>query len=302
MTAPIDFAQQNPARVQPLVRSSAGEPARVLRDRFQRDGYLHFPGHVGADKCDALLGEIVLALAPHVRHAAGAAAPVLAGEPFYETDAVWNALYPGLQSLYGLHRFFHEEDLTGLMRLVLDAEPFVYPMKMGRVATPRRLGFETPPHQDAHSHQGGPTMAGIWVALHDVREGMGRLALLPGSHRRGVRRVFPARGVGGVQCEIFPDETTWHVSDVARGDVIVFHSCCVHRAEPNTTRDAVRISVDTRFCDYGAPVFVSNLEPHHGCRIPGLDWPFIYRDWTDTALQYYWADYPNLTTQLQHTA
>ena len=96
---------------------------------------------------------------------------------------------------------------------------FVYPMKMARIATPQKLGFETPPHQDAHSHHTGPSMAGIWVGLHDAGESSGRLTLLPGSHRRGVRPVHRALGVGGVQCEIYADETTWHVSDVQRGDV-----------------------------------------------------------------------------------
>ena len=71
------------------------------------------------------------------------------------------------------------------MQILVGEQVFVYPMKMGRIATPKKIGYETPPHQDAHSHQAGPTMAGIWVALHDVEEGMGRLKLLPGSHRGG---------------------------------------------------------------------------------------------------------------------
>jgi ectoine hydroxylase-related dioxygenase (phytanoyl-CoA dioxygenase family) len=139
-------------------------------------------------------------------------------------------------------------------------------------------------------------MAGIWVALHDVTEGMGRLKLLPRSHKEGVRNVLPANGVGGVQCEIFAHETTWHVSDVEQGDVTIFHSCCMHKAEPNTTRETVRISIDTRFCDYGAAVFPSNMEPHHGWRIDGFDWDSIYKEWTDPDLQYYWQSY-TATTQ-----
>ena len=106
--------------------------------------------------------------------------------------------------------------------------------------------------------------------------------------------MFEAQGVGGVQCEIYPDESLWHVSDVSAGDVIIFHSQTVHRAQPNTDAHRVRLSVDTRFCDYGAPVFSTNLEPHHGWRIPGLDWESIYASWENEALQYYWRDYPAL--------
>jgi ectoine hydroxylase-related dioxygenase (phytanoyl-CoA dioxygenase family) len=167
-------------------------------------------------------------------------------------------------------------------------------MKMARISTPGKIGFETPPHQDAHSHHAGPTMAGFWVPLHDVSEPMGRVKVLPKSHKLGVRPVFTTQGVGGVQCEIYENETTWHVSDVEAGDVLIFHSCTIHKAEPNTTSEAVRISVDTRFCDHGAAVFSTNLDPHHGWRIEGLDWPSIYSGWQNSQYQYYWRDYPGL--------
>ena len=288
------------SRDQPLVASSMEESAEALRQRFQELGYLYIPGYVEAAKCQGLLTEFVECLQPHIEIGPDAQSPVLRGEPFFETDPVWDEVYPLMQSLHDFHKFFHEDDLRRLMQTLVGQKPFVYPMKMGRIATPRKIGFETPPHQDAHSHQAGPTMAGIWVALHDVQAGMGRLKLLPGSHKHGVRPVLEAEGVGGVQCQIFPDEQVWHVSDVRQGDVIIFHSCCVHKAEPNTTQETVRISVDTRFCDYGAPVFVTNLEPHHGWRIEGFDWDSIYRDWDDTELQYYWRDYPNVIDTLLH--
>lgn len=284
----------------PLVVSSAAESGPQLRARFQEYGYLYFPRYVAQERCENLLWQMLDCLVPHVAYSAELGRPVLQGEPFFESDALWDELYPRVQSLYDFHHFFHDTALQKLMRTVADDEVFVYPMKMGRVATPRRIGFETPPHQDAHSHQGGPTMAGIWVALHDASAGMGRLKLLPGSHKQGVRRVFEADGVGGVQCEIFAGETEWHVSDVSQGDVIIFHACCVHRAEPNTSDSAVRISVDTRFAHYGAPVFVTNLEPHHGWRIDELDWDLIYADWPESELKYYWRDYPNFSEELIH--
>ena len=114
--------------------------------------------------------------------------------------------------------------------------------------------------------------------------------------------MFEAEGVGGVQCEIFPEEDTWHVSNVTQGDVIIFHSCCVHKAQPNTAEKSARLSIDTRFSDYGAPVFVTNLEPHHAWRIEELDWDYIYKNWSDESLQYYWKDYPDIFDQLRYFA
>lgn len=276
-----------------LVVSRPDEDADALRARFQEYGYLYFKNYIAADKCDALLQDFLDVLKPHIGYDTHGAYPTLDGEPFFETDAVWDDVYPRMQKLERFHRFFHEADVQALMHTLLNDQVFVYPMKMARIATPRKKGYETPPHQDAHSHQAGPTMAGIWVALHDMTEAMGRLKLLPYSHKKGVRAVHEADGVGGVQCEIYPDETTWHVNDYGKGDVILFHSCCVHKSEPNTAQRAARMSVDTRFCDYGAPVFVTNFDPHHGWRIDSLNWDSIYSEWQDDWLHYYWADYPN---------
>lgn len=278
---------------QPFIVSRADEDTDVLRDRFAQWGYLLVKQYVPQALCEEMLEALLCAAHPYIGRE-GRQHPHLRTEPFFETDPAWDDLYPRIQALESFHGFFHQRHILDLMERVVGTTAFVYPMKMARISTPGRIGFETPPHQDAHSHHAGPTMAGFWVALHDVTERMGRLKVLPRSHQRGVRPVFSTKGVGGVQCEIYPEETTWHVSNFAAGDVLIFHSCAVHKAEPNTTQNTVRLSIDTRFCDHGAPVFSTNLEPHHGWRIKGLDWPAIYSNWKSTQYQYYWRDYPSL--------
>ena len=277
----------------PYVVSSLDEDTRVLRERFNDWGYLYIKRYIPLLDCERLLDAVLLACDPYI-HRNASSSPHLEGEPFFETDPVWDEIYPKIQSLEAFHAFFHQQHVLNLMEIVTGAPVFVYPMKMARISTPGKIGFETPPHQDAHSHHAGPTMAGFWVPLHDVSEPMGRVKVLPKSHKLGVRPVFNTQGVGGVQCEIYENETTWHVSDVEAGDVLIFHSCTIHKAEPNTTSEAVRISVDTRFCDHGAAVFSTNLDPHHGWRIEGLDWPSIYSGWQNSQYQYYWRDYPGL--------
>ncbi len=279
---------------QPFIVSDIHEDQQALQDRFQEWGYLHFKNYVGAKACDELLQAFLTELNPYIGFDQQQQKPILTGPAFGETDPIWNKVYPNMQSLEAFHSFFHSDHIMALMDTLQGKASFVYPIKMARISTPNNSGFETPPHQDAYSHNAGPTMAGIWVALHDVTDQMGRLKILPRSHKQGVRTVGPADGVGGVQCEIFPEETTWHVSNVEKGDVILFHSCTIHKAEPNTAEKLVRISIDTRFCDYGAPVSSINLEPHHSWNIEELNWEYIYKDWYDKAYQYYWKDYPNL--------
>jgi hypothetical protein len=272
--------------------SLPSESDDTLRARLADDGYLLLKGAVERKQCNALLEQLLAVLDPHIGFDPTSGKPLLNGEPFYETDPIWDEVYPKVQKLEAFHRFFHHPDRLDLMKRLVGTTPWVYPIKMARIATPRMLGYQTPPHQDAYSHHAGPTMHGIWVALHDVDSTMGRVKVLPGSHKGGVREVFQAQGVGGVQCVVHEHETLWHVSDFEQGDVLIFNSQTVHKAEPNTSDSKVRLSVDTRFCDYGAPVFSTNLEPHHGWRIPGLDWESIYANWQSTEGQYYWKDYP----------
>lgn len=273
--------------------SQLGDSDSILRHRYANDGYLLIKKAVAAEHCEALLADMLDVLEPHVKFDSSTNKPMLTGEPFYETDATWDEIYPRVQKLESFHRFFHQPWMLDIMARIQGCKPWVYPIKMARIATPRMLGYETPPHQDAYSHHAGPTMAGVWVALHDVDASMGRVTVLPGSHKGGVRKVFEAQGVGGVQCEIYDNETHWHVSDFEQGDMLIFNSAMVHRAEPNTAENKVRISVDTRFCDYGAKVFSTNLEPHHGWRIADLNWDSIYRDWQSKDGQFYWRSYPH---------
>ena len=280
--------------VTPFRESFATESSIELRRKFCEDGYLFLKGAIDPSLCKSLLKIMIAVMKGELEMPEGSWSPVLVGDPFVETDNTWDRIYPKLQSLEAFHQFFHTSDVLTLMSRILDADPFVYPMKMARIATPRKSGFETPPHQDAYSHHAGPTMAGIWVALHDVDETMGRLAILDRSHLKGVREVVHSPGVGGVQCKIFSNEKLWHVSNVECGDVILFSSQTVHRAEPNTSENRVRVSVDTRFCDYGSPVFSTNLEPHHGWRIDRLNWEYIYKNWKEKTLKYYWLNYENV--------
>ena len=278
---------------QALIISDITEDEKQLRARFQQWGYLYFKQYIKPADCNDLLQQLLRQLSPYI-YLNSQQQPELHGEPFYETDPVWDEIYPKIQALESFHSFFHQPSIINLMENVSGKDVFVYPMKMARVSTPKKIGFETPPHQDAHSHNAGPTMAGFWLALHDIPESLGRVKVLAKSHLRGVRPVFEAQGVGGIQCEIYDDENCWHVSDFEQGDVLIFHSCCVHKAEPNLSDRRVRITVDTRFSDYGAPVFFTNLDPHHGWRIKNLNWEYIYRHWKNKQYQYYWRDYPNL--------
>ena len=70
-------------------------------------------------------------LAQHIDYDQARDMPVLKGEPFSETDSIWDEVYPRMQSLYDFHNFFHENDVQQLMQILVGERVFVYPMKMG---------------------------------------------------------------------------------------------------------------------------------------------------------------------------
>jgi hypothetical protein len=79
------------------------------------------------------------------------------------------------------------------------------------------------------------------------------------------------------------DELSWRGGDFRLGDVIVFYSHTIHRAEPNQL-DRMRISVDYRFQREGEPVTPPCLLPHFG----RAQWDEIYAGWQREDLKYYW--------------
>ena len=115
---------------QALIVSDANEAPDILRSRFQEWGYLYFKHYAAASKCEALLSDILSRLSPHVALDESRQLPVLTGDAFVETDAIWDEVYPKIQALESFHGFFHDPHLLQLMRTVSNSEVFVYPMKM----------------------------------------------------------------------------------------------------------------------------------------------------------------------------
>ncbi|MDP5070161.1 MAG: phytanoyl-CoA dioxygenase, partial [Congregibacter sp.] len=84
--APADFGE---AVYDPLTPSAPGDGAQALRARFESQGYLYFPAVLSQTLVASVLGDMLSVLAPHIVWDAAAAAPVLAGEPFFESDPLW---------------------------------------------------------------------------------------------------------------------------------------------------------------------------------------------------------------------
>ena len=84
-----------------------------------------------------------------------------------------------------------------------------------------------------------------WIPLADGPPELGGLALIPGSHRGGLRAHVPLdeRGERIVGSECAP----WAAAPMRCGDVVFLSCLTVHRGLANRSRDRIRISVDYRY-------------------------------------------------------
>ena len=105
--------------------------------------------------------------------------------------------------------------------------------------------FVTQPHQDAHYIRTGDLFVTVWVPLGDCPLELGPLAVLPGSHRRG---LLPHRGAGIFEggCDV-EEDAVWRTSAFGIGDAVVLLPTTIHRSFPNRSGHTVRLSADLRY-------------------------------------------------------
>ena len=121
-----------------------------------------------------------------------------------------------------------------------------------RYSMPTDAPYLTPPHQDHFYIRETDEFRMIWIPLMDLEIDNGGLAIAAGSHRHGLQEHVEFDGVysyffkGRPQKGVRPEDIRgeWTSSRFEVGDLLMFHSCAVHRAIPNTS-GLVRLSLNT---------------------------------------------------------
>lgn len=113
------------------------------------------------------------------------------------------------------------------------------PLARYRVMAP---GSATLVHQDALLNPGF-AMTTAWIPLMATDAELGGLAVAAGSHRQG---CIPLEALP-------PLDDVWRSAVYEPGDVVLMHEALVHSGLANRTSDGVRLSIDVRFQNPGAP-------------------------------------------------
>ena len=262
--------------------ASLSDPAALAR-QFAEQGYLYFQQLLPLANITAAHNDIRHVLHKHGwinQHDMAIIEPTVEGEDNYF------AVYDEIQKLESFHSLAHEPAVIQVMQALLGPTAWPHPLSISRLVFPFNEEFATPPHQDYPNNQGTADLYACWIPLTECPRTLGSLAVVPGSHKKGVIPLKYALGAGHRQADIPPEISRgpWLTTDFSAGDAIIFHSLTVHKSLPNLSNGMMRLSVDYRYQREHEALTEQSLLPHFN----RVSWDQIYQQWRSTALQYYW--------------
>ncbi len=228
----------------PLVATERDEDA--LRKRAERDGCVYVRGALPPERLAALCAVVDDALASRGWVVEGKSDPALRLGRW--DDPRWLAFLGDVLGSQAYRELAAAPELLALLRPILGGEPQLHVGDVCRLVSPGAVDLTTPPHQDAAYLADAHEVWTAWLPLGPCPIALGPLAVLPGSHREGVRpHAAVERGGDQVIGTEVPAEAPWCSAALAAGDVILFSALTVHCALPNRTADQLRVSVDFRY-------------------------------------------------------
>lgn len=277
----------------------------TLRGCYARDGYVVVPGLISADALAELRSEIARIFS--------LAAGGQAGDPYPDIESVvFNKIlrdlfenrfeaYHGAARLcnhaVSLHRLSTDPAIQSLMRSLGVAVPAICARPVVWFHSPALARSERyhrlPAHQEWSNMQGSIDGMVVWLPLLLVTAEMGRLQVVPGSHRDGLRPLLDEAGddyplsmdMGGLS------DTDFVEVDVPLGAALLFSPFLVHRSGTNRTERA-RITANFRFNNAADPSFIARnmanpflYEAPTSLVTPGLPDAAQVRGYFETMLQ-----------------
>ncbi len=234
-----------------------GDAAR-LSAVLHEEGYLFLRRLVDPERVLTVKQDIMRILREHqIIEDDGAADPMWSGGP-HPTETEYMAFYDKIVRLDSFVKLAESPGIVALMEGIFGGAVQVWEQRLIRVMypdpdAPAPIGLGA--HQDGNIKFGYQSQSfnACWLALMDIDEKIGGLAVAPGSHLRGELD----HGGGSVASsaklvkknEVFgldADTLSWVTSDFQPGDAVIFTCLTVHRGLLNRS-DRIRLSCDFRY-------------------------------------------------------
>lgn len=238
-----------------------------MREQFERDGYAVLRGRLSGDPT-------YLAVSREVERIGRLFDPAFAFERAAASIAAMDrerrgAFYRSLRYLSSVTQMACHPALLALSRALGLVEPAVMHSYNLRMDLPQEDEFLFHWHQDSTYLLGSENALTYWIPLVPVsRATAGSIAVVPGSHRAGIRAYRTAfDGAGGppawrslspkdVHLLQDPDPADAIDIEAEPGDVVVFNQLLLHASLPNRGA-AARWTVQVRHADLAEPNFIA---------------------------------------------
>jgi hypothetical protein len=228
----------------PWVRDPAG-----LRARAAEQGFLFFPGLLPTRLIDP-----VRALVRDLCVGYGLVDPAPDNPPWLLAtadarlerrcwdDARWTELQQIVNRDSGFRALAGCDPVCDVLEALFGEPAHVADTNICWLKLPGSPEQTTLPHQDLYYLRDSAAMRTVWFPAVDTPFDVGPLALVPGSHHRGLRpHVDAMTGIA------VPPNVGWASSPVKPGDVVIFDALTVHAAWSNISPRSVRVSFDVRY-------------------------------------------------------
>ena len=239
--------------------AAAGDPTR-LKALLAEHGYLLLRGALNRDLVQRVRDDLIAVLHDCNILESPAAPPIWSGGP-PPTEEEYMAYYERAVQLDSFNRLAESAEVRAVMEAIYDGPVQVWEQRLLRIIPPDPDGaapLGVGAHQDGSPQLGYLTQdfCTAWVPLTDIDDRLGGLAVVPGSHRGGVRAQTgsASSSLRTAKTQTFEAPSAgeqWVTSTYRPGDLVVFASMTLHKGQPNTS-DRLRLSCDFRYQPQGA--------------------------------------------------
>ena len=239
--------------------AAAGDPTR-LKTLLAEHGYLLLRGALNRDLVQRVRDDLIAVLHECNILESPAAPPIWSGGP-PPTEEEYMAYYERAVQLDSFNRLAESAEVRAVMEAIHDGPVQVWEQRLLRIIPPDPDGaapLGVGAHQDGSPQLGYLTQdfCTAWVPLTDIDDRLGGLAVVPCSHRGGVRAQTGSassslRTAKTQTFEAPSADERWVTTNYSPGDLVVFSSMTLHKGQPNTS-DRLRLSCDFRYQPEGA--------------------------------------------------
>jgi hypothetical protein len=239
--------------------AAAGDPTR-LKALLAEHGYLLLRGALNRDLVQRVRDDLIAVLHDCNILESPTAPPIWSGGPA-PTEEEYMAYYERAVQLDSFNRLAESAEVRAVMEAIYDGPVQVWEQRLLRIIPPDPDGaapLGVGAHQDGSPQLGYLTQdfCTAWVPLTDIDDRLGGLAVVPCSHRGGVRAQTgsASSSLRTAKTQTFEAPSAgeqWVTTTYRPGDLVVFASMTLHKGQPNTS-DRLRLSCDFRYQPEGA--------------------------------------------------